>query len=264
MMNSVFTDVCLIQITDTHLLADVDASFVGVNPEHHFEAILEQIQNHHPQMDVLIHTGDIAQDAVPETYQRYITQVQQLNVPFYHTLGNHDKAQHFPFKDHQPLDICIVDLEYWQIILLNSAVEGRVDGWIEQYQLDQLEDHLQHHNKPTILAFHHHPFPMKSRWIDHHRLKNSDALLAILATASQVKACFFGHVHQEFYYRWQHIDFYSTPATSVQFKPKSQNFALDVSAPAYRSIVLKATGTIETCVHRLPYFQYADFKIAGY
>ena len=61
---------------------------------------------------------------------------------------------------------------YLDMILLNSAVQGKVDGWVEQDQLDQLDQLLlEFKHQHVIVACHHHPFAMKSHWIDQHRLK---------------------------------------------------------------------------------------------
>ncbi len=68
---------------------------------------------------------------------------------------------------------------------------------------------------------------MKSYWIDQHRLKNAEDLKDVLARHHNIKLVLFGHVHQDSCNEWHGIYFLSTPSTSVQFKPKSEDFALD-------------------------------------
>lgn len=259
-------DLTVIQISDTHLLASTENQFIGINPEQHFSEMLKQIRQQQPHMDLLLHTGDIVQEANPESYQRYMQHMQQLNVPFYHTLGNHDKPEFFPYIGHKTAEeICVVDLGIWQLILLNTAVVGQIDGWIAQHQLDALQQQLQATpNKPTLLGFHHHPFLMQSYWIDQHCLKNADQLLAILKTTPNVKAVVFGHVHQESYRVWHGIQFFSTPATSIQFKPKSQKFALADTPPAYRVIYLRENGECITTLHYLQKYQTVNLTSQGY
>lgn len=257
-------DLVIIQITDSHLLETEKSLFLGVNPEQHFQQILQLILEQQPQIDYILHTGDIAQEPSPEVYQRYLKNMQMLEIPFNHTLGNHDDPLCFPFLSHQNDEICIINLEHWQIILLNSAVVGRVDGEISQKQLQELKEQLLKSNKNTLIALHHHPILMQSEWLDHHRLKNNNEFLQILAEFPQVKACIFGHVHQDFYAQWKHIHFYATPAISVQFKPKNQEFSLDNTAPAYRSLVLKENGSFHTQIHYLAEFQSIDESADGY
>lgn len=259
------TDLKIIQISDTHLLNNTNNHFIGINPELNFMEMLKQIRQQQPHFDLLLHTGDIVQEATPESYQRYMQAMSSLNVPFYHTLGNHDKPECFPYIGHQAGEICVVDLGIWQMILLNSAVVGRIDGWIAQQQLDDLQAQLEKTpHKPTLLAFHHHPFLMQSYWIDQHCLKNADQLLDILKQYSQMKAVVFGHVHQESYREWHGIQFFSTPATSIQFKPKSQKFALADTPPAYRVIHLQADGQCRTELHALKKYQMVDLTTQGY
>lgn len=265
-LNPTQDDITLIQISDTHLLADPDERFVGVQPEQHFMQILKEIKQQFPQMTAVIHTGDVAQDAYPATYERYLNAMQTLEVPFFQTLGNHDNPKYFPTNepDSPTLKPSIIDLGTWQIIMLNSAVVGRIDGRIIQEQLEALHQHLSEHDKPTLLAFHHHAFAMDSKWLDEHQLKNTQELLDVIQHFPQIKLCVMGHVHQAFHCKWQHIDFYSIPATSVQFKPKSVDFSLDNTPPAFRSLVLKADGTYETELHYLSVFQQIYTRYPGY
>ena len=72
----------LIQITDTHLLEQPEHEFVGMNPEQSFHEVMTHIQQHYPQADAIIHTGDLAQAPRPKTYQRYLHFMQQLGIPF--------------------------------------------------------------------------------------------------------------------------------------------------------------------------------------
>lgn len=256
----------LIQITDTHLLEQPEQEFVGMNPEHSFHQVMQHIRQHYPQTDVIIHTGDLAQAPKPRTYQRYIQFMQQLGIPFFQTPGNHDDEQYFPFHGKHPQQPTLIELGNWRIILLNSAVNNRVDGWISTPQLEQLTELLEQHQAfPTILACHHHPFEMHSKWIDQHKLKNSQELFQLLERFKQIKAVLYGHVHQHSSNNWQHVQCLSTPSTSVQFKPLSEQFALDPIAPGYRVLKLKTNGEFESMIHRLDQIdQPINAEISGY
>ncbi|MGQ2387411.1 3',5'-cyclic-AMP phosphodiesterase [Acinetobacter ursingii] len=256
----------LIQITDTHLLEQPEHEFVGMNPEQSFHEVMTHIQQHYPQADAIIHTGDLAQAPRPKTYQRYLHFMQQLGIPFFHTPGNHDDEKYFPFHQENPQQPVLIELGDWRIILLNTAVSNRVDGLVSTSQLEQLTNLLeQHQAHPTILACHHHPFEMHSKWIDQHKLKNSQAVFNLLERFKQVKAILYGHVHQNSSNFWQHIECLSTPSTSVQFKPCSEQFALDAVAPGYRVLKLKTNGTFETVVQRLEHINHLiNTEISGY
>ncbi|WP_180006115.1 3',5'-cyclic-AMP phosphodiesterase [Acinetobacter sp. YH12237] len=255
----------IVQISDTHLMDQDDLEFVHMNPEHSFHAVMQDITQQYPQADAIFHTGDLAQVPVAATYQRYLKFMQALNIPHYQIPGNHDDAEVFPFyvKSNQ---VHAIELGNWCVILLNTAVKNRVDGWMDAAQLQQLDQVLQQHaHQYVIIACHHHPFDMHSHWIDQHKLKNTEDLIDVLARHNQVKLVLCGHVHQDSLNQWQGIQFYSTPSTCVQFKPHSQHFALGTEAPGYRVLHLNADGSFSTQVHRVEHIvQQINFEISGY
>lgn len=255
----------VIQITDSHLMDRAEASFVKMNPEQSFHAVIDDLRAQYPHIDAIIHTGDVAQVAKPETYARYQQYMQSLGIPFYQIPGNHDDISCFPFASPDPIPAVLI-FGNWRFILLNTAVPNRIDGWIRTEQLIHLEQLLKEHQQhDVILACHHHPLEMQSHWIDQHKLKNTKQLTAILEQYNNIKAIICGHVHQDSLNVWNNIQFFSTPATSVQFKPKSKDFALDDLAPGYRSFRLKENGKFETQVHRLAHFtQNINKDISGY
>lgn len=258
-------DWTIIQISDTHLMDREELEFARMNPEQSFHEVMQQIQQRFPQMDALIHTGDLAQVPVEQTYQRYLAFVQSLNVPYYQIPGNHDDSRVFPFHQHAN-QVHAIHFGTWTMILLNSAVQGKIDGWVEQAQLDQLDQLLlEFKHQHVIVTCHHHPFAMKSYWIDQHRLKNAEDLKDILARHHNIKLVLFGHVHQDSCNEWHGIYFLSTPSTSVQFKPKSEDFALDQAAPGYRVLHLQQNGEFDTYIERVALSQQnINTEISGY
>ena len=259
-------DFVMIQITDTHLLEYPHLEFVGMHPEQSFHAVIDLMRQQHPHIDLIVHTGDLAQNPTPVTYNRYLQHMQSLGIPFFHTPGNHDDVAHFPFHESDQTQATVVELGKWCIILLNSAQPQRIDGKIADGQLEQLSKLLEQlKDRYVVIACHHHPFAMQSAWIDQHKLKNSSDLLDTIQPFSNVKAIVCGHVHQDSIHSWQGIDFLSTPSTCIQFKPKSEKFALDEEHPGYRYICLKANGELETQVYRLLTSQrMSSSEVLGY
>ena len=259
-------DFVMIQITDTHLLEYPHLEFVGMQPEQSFHAVIDLMRQTHPEIDLIVHTGDLAQNPTPLTYHRYLEYMHSLSIPFFQTPGNHDDVNYFPFHEENKTAPTVVELGNWCVILLNSAQPNRIDGKIADAQLQQLPKLLtQLHDRYVMIACHHHPFAMQSAWIDQHKLKNSSDLLETIQPFSNVKAIICGHVHQDSITSWQGIEFLSTPSTCIQFKPKSEKFALDEEYPGYRYIRLKANGEIETQVHRLSNSQrLSSSEVLGY
>lgn len=255
----------LIQITDTHLMADPDSTFLGISPEQMFYAVMQDIQQNYPQAKTLIHTGDLAQEAQSSTYERYLNYINKTPYRSFQVPGNHDDLDLFPFEQPLPQP-AVIDIDPWAVILLNSTVLGRVDGFLQNEQLQFLDQQLtQLKDKFVILACHHHPIDMHSHWIDQHKLKNTIELMQILQGHNNIRLVLCGHVHQDSINIWNNITFFSTPSTCVQFKPLQQNFTLDQVAPGYRSLCLNTDGTFTTQVHRLEHMPTTiDQTICGY
>ncbi|MEK5777447.1 metallophosphoesterase, partial [Acinetobacter nosocomialis] len=96
-----------------------------------------------PEADAIIHTGDLAQAPTPITYKRYINFMQTLGLPFFQTLGNHDNVDHFPLHNENHQQPVVVGLGNWRVIMLNSAVKGKVDGHLSSEQLENLANLLE-------------------------------------------------------------------------------------------------------------------------
>jgi Icc protein len=77
-------------------------------------------------------------------------------------------------------------------------------------------------------------------------LKNGAEFLSLISQTGKVRAAIFGHVHQEFFAERDSIKVIGTPSTCRQFKPASDNFALDDNPPAYRRIELHTDGNVST------------------
>ena len=254
----------VVQISDTHLMQSPHAQFVGMNPEDTFLGLMQHIQATHSPIDCLVHTGDLAQEAHPHTYTRYLEYMGSLKIPFYQTPGNHDDLNCFPLQNYER--VSVIDLKPWSIILINSAVKGRTDGCIAETDLQMLIYFLeQHQDRHIIVACHHHPIEMQSHWIDQHKLKNTPDFANVLKQYPNIKAVIHGHVHQEAHQKLGHIDIFSVPSTCVQFKPKSYNFALDAMAPGYRILKLHDNGEFFTQVYRVPaLIPNTDPSLSGY
>lgn len=246
----------IVQITDTHLYADPNQLMLGVNTQQTFTDVLTQALKKHPTSDALFMTGDIAQASNPNTYERFYQQMQATNKPYFCITGNHDDpaimSQYLPHTDKHQL----IETQHWYFILLNSHDTRSPAGLLNDASFLWLQNTLNHitkSNKPIMVVLHHHPLPMHSRWIDQHMLHEPKRFLTLLASYQQVKAICFGHVHQDFYAEYQDIKLFATPSTSIQFKPKSQDFQVDAVASGYRWFHFFADGTLETAVERLHY-----------
>ncbi len=256
----------LVQLTDTHLFAELDQKLLGLSTADSLTAVVEQISQLSPRPDLALLTGDLSQDGSLASYQHLLDRLQTLKLPLHWLPGNHDDLSAMQAVLTSPLcsDARSFSVGGWQFLLLDSQVEAKVYGELSPEALDWLEQELQNASHPTLIALHHPPFSIESSWLDKSSLRNSEALLAILDRHPQVKLVVCGHVHQEFSYQRHGITYLSCPSTGVQFQPKSSAFALEQTFPGFRQLTLYPDGTFATQVLRAVFSPELDFVAQGY
>ncbi len=257
----------VIQITDCHLGAQPGERLLGLDADESLLDVLQKVQQGFTP-DLILATGDISCHGDVSSYQRFASYIKRhLDYPLAWLPGNHDLAsvmqemeRDFPF-----LQSGLVDLGCWQIVLLDSSVLGCDWGNLDGQQLNHLECCLAGTDKHTLVFVHHQPVPVGSEWMDQYIIRNADTLLGVLAQHTHVKGLIWGHVHQEFESQHQGLPLLATPSTCVQFKPNSDDFAVDNAMPGYRWFHLYPDGRFESGVERVDHKDYGiDFSSGGY
>lgn len=245
----------VVQITDTHLFSSTRDALLGVNTEDSFQEVLEKCLSEHDDTDFFLVTGDIAQQQDKHIYERFFKRMNETGKPYFCIAGNHDANAHLS-SDSYPVDYAdnqVIETKDWRFILLNSSFNEQPSGKLEQADLDWLAGLLnqQDDEKHTMIVLHHHPIPMQSAWIDQHMLQDADAFWDVLTGHDHVKVICFGHVHQDVDETHHDIRVLATPSTSIQFKPKCDDFTVDALPAGFRWFELAADGGIKTAVKRL-------------
>ncbi|WP_354623306.1 3',5'-cyclic-AMP phosphodiesterase [Psychromonas sp. MME2] len=261
-------DLPLLQITDMHLFADGGKDLLGIKTVNSFQAVVKHAMRYSQECLSVLCTGDLSQDHSAQSYIDFTTHIKTLNMPCYWLPGNHDiQAIMLPSLLKQGLaQTRQIVSEYWQIIMLDSQVEGVPYGSLSESQLHFLESALnQYPDKHTLICVHHHVLPVGSKWLDQHILKNNQQLLALISEFDNVRAVLSGHVHQAGDTMKNGVYFMTTPSTCVQFKPNSDDFALDSEAPGYRYLSLNKEGDISTHIERIEKGEFTvDANATGY
>lgn len=268
----------VIQISDPHLFAQRDQRLLNVDTDASLRGVVDYIQAHEKNIDLVLATGDISQDGSPEAYQRFLELTGHLAPVLRGLPGNHDKKNIFyeQWNDHAQ---AITDLGPWRVVLLDSSVQGSSAGHLAPCQLDLLSQAITtSEDRHILLAVHHNPIPIGSGWLDTMMIDNGHHLFGMLQHAPNVRALIWGHVHQQFdsVYSFHHrhadgkadqipLRLLATPATCVQFAPHSLAFSLDDINPGYRRLELYKDGRIVTEVVRVPGLNIQpDTRSSGY
>ena len=246
----------VLQLTDSHLFGDPERLLMGMNTRATLDAVLDFVQAEAGwPPDLILATGDLAQDASPGAYHHLRGRLEALGVPTFYLPGNHDDpdTMRANLPGRYVFDDVILRLGRWTIILLDTTVRGAVGGRLSAAELDRLETQLSNASEGSVLiAMHHPPANLGSAWIDAFGLDNPADFYAVIDRHPQVRAVCCGHVHQVFVEQRRGVSIVTSPSTCFQFKPGSASFALDEAMPGYRTLTLYPHGRIDTHVQRVP------------
>lgn len=257
----------ILQITDTHLFADVGGTLGGVTTDRTHVEVIERVLAEHWPVDCILATGDLVHDGSESAYRRFKRNFEALGVRTLVIPGNHDDpaAMRRVFDRGRVTWSENAVLGNWQFIMLNSWQPDVAGGRLGESQLQTLARHLERHPRQhALIAVHHHPVAVNSDWIDGIGLADGAELMALIERFPQVRAVVWGHVHQAFDTTRGGVRLLGCPSTCIQFQPESAEFALDDRPPGFRWLQLHADGGLDTAVHRLPGVAGIDIKCRGY
>jgi len=243
----------LVQLTDPHLYGDSQGRLRGVPTLPALRATLAAARHDIANCHAVLATGDLVQDD-PGGYAHFRREFAALGKPVLCIPGNHDDLPAMrsalagpPFQLGGTFDAGA-----WRVVLLDSTVAGQTRGALASDVLGFLDEAL--HAAPdrhALICLHHHPVRMQSRWLDSVGLTNAEELFGVLHRHRQAKAVLFGHVHQALDQMHEGLRMLATPSTCSQFKPHSDDFAIDDAPPAWRTLALHPDGTLATQLHQL-------------
>lgn len=234
----------VVQITDAHLYADINARSRAGIPWQQFQQVLSAVVGEKP--DIVLFTGDVSQDESAASYALAVQAMEALPCPWYWLPGNHDQLELMAVE--RPM-VDEVDMGSWRILLLNTQVQGKPFGELGNARLAELAEQLEKDRRPTLIAMHHPPVDVGAVWMDAIGLQDREAFWQLLSGYPQVNIVLFGHAHQAYAEhrvlaadkgnRDATIAVYGCPAVADQFLPGAEQFAIDeASRPGYRVIDL--------------------------
>lgn len=261
----------IVQITDTHLYGEASGTLLKMNTQDTLQHVIDLVQKEESDLDLILATGDIAQDASPEAYRNFIDAIAVFNTPYRWIAGNHDITRVMEDVSSNS-DACEKEIRInnWLILMLDTSIEGQVHGHLCDQELEFLEARLGAASDDSsiehcLICLHHNPIPGNAGWMKDIGLYNSEDFLKLVNRFTKTRAVVYGHIHQDLDFVQDDIRYLCTPSTCIQFKPEVTNFALDRVNPGYRSLKLFEDGTIDTEVKRVAGEVFeADYNSPGY
>jgi len=248
-------------------MADAGGELLGVNTRASLDAVIDRALCVHGQPDLVLATGDLAQDGSEEAYRAFGDRLQVFEAGSAWLAGNHDASGVLQrvAAEYQGDRSQVVE-GGWLCLLLDSSVPGQVYGELADGQLDFLERSLAAHpDLPTLITLHHHPVDVGCDWMEGIGLRNRDQFWRIIERFPQVRIVLWGHIHQEQELERQGVRLMATPSTCIQFTAGSSDFAVEPLPPGYRWLELWPDGAFSTEVGRASDFEFElDQKSSGY
>ena len=250
----------VVQITDIHLLAETGATLYGVDTAIALQKVIDAIVELSPLPDLMIATGDLAEDGSKATYNRLRDLLSGVNMPVYVLAGNHDdiNAMHDSLVNQNIKFIDMARVDKWIFMFVNSQVVGESYGYISPDEMSRLKSNLElAGDTPVVVALHHTPMQICRR--ANCQLQNVTEFNQLMSRFSNIKAVIAGHTHIEAEKKCaRHIQ-YTTPSTFAQIdhglaaESGGENFwashTMDSLSHGFRVLDLKPDGQFTSQVH---------------
>ena len=242
----------IVQVSDCHVAADEDTLYRGLSAHRNLAAVLESVKRWSPELILL--TGDVSEDASPESYARVSHLLTACGIPVLALPGNHDDPQ--IMRDYFPAgpwgEPLLHALGNWRVVMLDSTERGKIGGILSAETIGWLEN--QWTSEPGVhylVALHHQPVPVSAPWIDKYRLESPESFLNVLDRTAAVRCAIWGHIHHDIRLQRGDVPFLGAPSTAANSLPESERFSLDPAGPACRWLKLFPDGAVETGLLRV-------------
>jgi len=204
----------IIQVTDIHLANKPNGKALGLYPEACFRQVISDVLSLDKPADLVLATGDLANDGSCEAYTRLREMFLEFNIPVFVIPGNHDCVENMksslvmnPIRMEQQTEI-----GGWKIVFLNSQVIDAEHGFIDADGFAQLHEAIDvAGNQPLLIALHHSLTPECGT--SGCQLTNAEELLSLCSEHGNIKAMISGHTHCQTEQDHAGIKLLTTPST---------------------------------------------------
>jgi len=191
----------IVQVSDTHISVDKPQRLQDL------KNAVGAINALSKQPELVVHTGDISHDGLPEEYRYAQKALDQLNMPYVVMPGNRDKRKELlaTFAD----DRYRLPEQGWvqysveqfdvRLLMVDTVSETSNKGQLCEARLTHLESMLETDKSKAVALFLHHP-PYEATGIpDPHQYEDwndVEKLNTLLSRYSNICGMYCGHVHR--------------------------------------------------------------------
>lgn len=227
------------QISDLHIQADA----AGDENSGRLQHVVRHLRNVPFRPDLLIISGDMTEDGLPDSYERLREIIAPVECPVLLAVGNHDRRAAFlsVFPDtptHDGFVHYAVDLDGRRIVVLDTLEEGSDGGAFCEARVAWLRATLaERPEAETLIVLHHPPALTGIGWMDIHPEDAwTERLAAVIRDFPQVVHLTAGHVHRPIAMAWAGRVLTVTTSTAPQVALDLR--AIDPEAPDERALIV--------------------------
>ncbi|MGP9497456.1 MULTISPECIES: phosphodiesterase [unclassified Halomonas] len=194
----------IIQITDTHFVPPGNTLY-GLDPAASLRRAVADINEHHADVDLVVVTGDLANDGDESAYRLLCDTLAPLPCEVRLLLGNHDNRENFrrvfpeaPVDSQGFIQSALTTSDgTLQLLFLDSHEPATIGGKYCHLRLDWLATELaKTPDIPAVIFIHHPPFDTGFAHFKHIGFHDPEALLEVLQNhPAGIRHMFFGHIH---------------------------------------------------------------------
>ncbi|NND67507.1 MAG: 3',5'-cyclic-AMP phosphodiesterase [Halioglobus sp.] len=258
----------IVQLTDAHLCREHGGTLLDMDTDHSLGVVIERVRRERQGLDILLGTGDLADGAAPEAYERLDSYFNELHEDNFWLPGNHDDRAAMEAVGGPNRLPGTISAGGWQLVLLDSQVPGEVGGELGARELAHLEACLEEAaiaGQHVLVCLHHQPVNIGCGWLDEQMVADADEFFSLVDDFDCVRGVLWGHVHQEVDTVRNGVRLLASPSTCVQFAPGCEKFKADDKPPGYRWLDLTPDGGIDTGVSRVLDVTFeVDLESGGY
>lgn len=244
------------QISDCHIHT------AGDNPQARLDDLARTVASINaldPAPALVVHTGDIAQDASADDYAAAGAVLSRLSAPLYATVGNRDKRQ--PLRDAFMRDDMIgtdpefmqyaVDVGGYRLVAADTLDQQSNLGDFCADRERSLRQMLASSDKPTLVFLHHPPIELEG--IPGQPLQFRDplsaaALAACIAETQRLVGVIAGHVHRAKDVAFGNVRLTTVPAIATDLTREKDADGAYIRRPIYHLHKLAPGGVTTTRV----------------
>lgn len=220
--------------------------------ESRLRKVLEAYDAAETPADLVLLTGDLADDGSTAAYRRLAEVIAELALPVLAVPGNHDS----PERLREFFDTEEIEFGQWRVLGIDTSRPGQIHGEVDVADVTRRldtpvpEGNANTAQRFTLVALHHPPLSCTNhKWF---QLTGADALLEALEQRPYVKAVASGHLHWPFELRsHEGLPVLGCPSTFVTIHHDDDQVSIGGSeATGARLIELLDDGSIASQVLR--------------